>query len=229
MPRKVAADDPTRLYESDFMERITRAHPVEPFVAFIPVVLALMAYTIYFGPFHWASALGLWVAGALFWTLIEYFLHRIIFHYEAKSVEGKKVMRLIHGIHHQFPNDTDRLVIPPLFALGVMVIFGAAFYLVLGYWMAIPFLAGGITGYMYYDFVHYSTHHLKPRTPWAKEQRRRHFLHHYKYPDACYGVSTGFWDWVFRTREADAIRLVEAGQMKAYPEENWKIIDNTIH
>ena len=228
MPRKVAQDDPTRLYENDFMERITRAHPVEPFVVFIPVVVAMMFYAINWGPQHWSAVIGLFAAGALFWTLIEYFLHRIIFHYEAKTEAGKKVMRLIHGIHHQFPNDTDRLVIPPLFAAGVIVIFGTLFYLALGYWMGIPFLAGGISGYMYYDFVHYSTHHLKPRTPWAKAQRKRHLLHHYKYPDACYGVSTGLWDWVFRTREADAKRLVAQGRMKSYPEENWKIIDNTI-
>lgn len=228
MPRKVALDDPTRLYQSDFMERITRAHPVEPFVVYVPIVLSLMIYSIVKGPYHWATCLALWAGGAFFWTLIEYFLHRIIFHYQAKSEWGKKIMRLIHGIHHQFPNDTDRLVIPPIFALGVIFLFGGAYYLLLGWWLALPFLAGGISGYMYYDFVHYATHHLKPRTPWGKAQRKRHLIHHYKYPDACFGVSTGFWDWVFRTRETDADRLTAQGKMKSYPEGNWKVLDNTI-
>lgn len=228
MPRKVAADDPTRLYKSDFMERITRAHPVEPFVVYIPLVLAMMTYAIGWGPHAWWRNVGLFAGGLFLWTLIEYLLHRVLFHYQAKSEWGKKTMRLIHGIHHQFPNDTDRLVIPPLFAFWVMVVFGGVYYLAMGWWAAIPFLAGGITGYMYYDFVHYSTHHLKPRTPWARAQRRRHLLHHYKYPDACFGVSTGLWDWIFGTTENHAKKAVAAGRMKSYPEENWKIIDNSI-
>jgi len=228
MPRKVALDDPTRLYKSDLMERLTRAHPVEPFVFYIPLVLALLTYGIGWGPHSWYHNIALWAGGVFFWTGLEYFLHRVIFHYKATSEFGKKTMKLIHGIHHQFPNDTDRLVIPPLFAMGVIVLFGAAFYLTLGYWGAVPFLAGGISGYLYYDFVHYATHHLKPRTPWAQQQRRRHMLHHYKYPDACYGVTTGLWDWIFRTREADAKKAVAAGNMRAYPDDNWKIIDNEI-
>ncbi|TNE43865.1 MAG: fatty acid hydroxylase [Deltaproteobacteria bacterium] len=228
MPRKVAKDDPTRLYDSDFMERITRAHVSEPFLIYIPLVLALMIYAFLKAPYSWPVALGLWGGGVMFWTLLEYFLHRIIFHYEAKSEAGKKVMKLIHGIHHQFPNDTDRLVIPPLFAFWVIVLFGSVFVMALGYWQGVPFLAGGISGYLYYDFVHYATHHLKPRSPIGRAQRKRHLLHHYKYPDACFGVSTGFWDWVFGTTEKHAKRAVEEGRMRAYPEENWKIIDNKI-
>lgn len=228
MPRKVAPDDPTRLYESDLVERLTRAHVSEPFIFYIPLVIALMVYGIGWGPFSWQINVALWFGGVLFWTGLEYFLHRVLFHYDAKSEAGKRTMKLIHGIHHMFPNDTDRLVIPPLFTLGVIVFVGSIFYLVMGYWPAVAFLAGGVSGYLYYDFVHYATHHLKPRTPWAKEQRRRHMLHHYKYPDACYGVSTGLWDWIFRTREQDAKRLVAEGKMKAYPEENWKVIDNDI-
>lgn len=228
MPRKVALDDPTRMYESDLAERITRAHVSEPFIFYVPVVIGLLTYGIGWGPHIWWMNLALWAGGILFWTGLEYFLHRIIFHFDAKSEAGKKTMKLIHGIHHMFPNDTDRLVIPPLFALGVIIIFGTTFYLLMGYWNGVPFLAGGITGYLYYDFVHYATHHLTPRTFIGRGQRRRHMLHHYKYPDACFGVSVGWWDRVFRTTEKDAKRLVAAGKMKAYPEDNWKVIDNDI-
>lgn len=228
MPRKVSQDDPTRLYQSDFAERITRAHVSEPFIFYVPLVIGLMTYGIGWGPYAWTTNVALMAGGIFFWTGLEYFLHRVIFHFDAQSEAGKKVMKLIHGIHHMFPNDTDRLVIPPLFALGNILLFGLTFYLALGYWSAVPFLAGGVSGYLYYDFVHYATHHLKPLTFIGREQRRRHMLHHYKYPDACFGVTTGLWDFVFRTREADAKRLVEQGKMRAYPDERWQIVDNQI-
>lgn len=228
MPRKVALDDPTRLYQNDFAERITRAHFLEPLILFIPPALALLVYAFGWGPLHWSWNLAYFALGVLVWTFSEYFLHRFLFHFEPQSEGGQKVKRLIHGIHHEFPNDTDRLVIPPMTSIPVTSFYAIGYYLIAGWWVAIPLLAGSMLGYVYYDFVHYSTHHLKPRTPWAKAQRRRHLLHHYKYPDACFGVSTGLWDWIFRTTEKNARQAVFEGRMVAYEDSNWKIIDNDI-
>ncbi len=225
MPRKVSLDDPTRLYKSDFVERITRAHPAEPFFVFIPIVLALVGYTAVAGPLQWYWILLLFAGGAFFWTFTEYILHRVVFHYEAKSEFGKKNMKLIHGIHHQFPNDTDRLVIPPVAGLVVMVAFFFIYSVLMGRWSAMPFLAGWVSGYMAYDFTHYSTHHRKPLTRIGRVARRRHLMHHYKYPDACYGVSTGLWDWVFRTTEKNA---VDEGKGHEAPAGVWEIIDNKV-
>ena len=225
MPRKISLDDPTRLYNSDFLERITRAHPSEPFFVFIPIVLSLMAYTLISGPNSWYLVVGVFLAGAFFWTFCEYILHRWLFHYEAKTAFGKKQMRLIHGIHHQFPNDTDRLVIPPVAGLTVAGTSYCLYALILGPWLAMPFLAGWVTGYMGYDFTHYSTHHRKPLTRIGRTARRRHLLHHYRYPDACYGVSTGLWDWVFRTTEKYA---KTDGKDHGGPQGIWEILDNKI-
>lgn len=225
MPRKVGIDDPTRLYESDLVERLTRAHWTEPFIIFIPVATSLIGYTLAAGPAAWHRVLAIALGGYLLWTLAEYGLHRFLFHYEAKSAFGKRQMKLIHGIHHQFPNDTDRLVIPP--AVGVFV--GAGFFglftLLMGVWSAMPFFGGFLIGYMSYDWVHFSTHHRKPLTFIGRAQRKRHLLHHYKYPDACYGVSTGLWDWVFGTT---AERAKRSGKVKGHPEGVWEIVDNKI-
>ena len=228
MPRKVAPDDPTRLYQNDIFERLSRSHPFEPLFFYIPVILGLGVYLFGWSPLRWYAVLGWMALGWLFWSFSEYILHRYLFHYEAKSRIGKQIMKLIHGIHHQFPNDTDRLVIP----LGASILSGLSFlgifYILTGgqIWLALPLFLGLAIGYLNYDWTHYATHHIKPTMPWAKAQRRRHMLHHFKYPDACYGVSTGLWDWVFRTREIDAQRAVEAGKMQAYPRENWQIIDH---
>lgn len=225
MPRKVSLDDPTRLYKSDLIERLTRAHPAEPFFVFTPLVLTCLLFGIFKGPIAWYTNLAIFAGGVFFWTFCEYLLHRGLFHYEATSEFGKKQMKLIHGIHHQFPNDTDRLVIPP--AVGVLVGLGfwLLFWALMGFWAAQPCAAGFMFGYMAYDFTHYSTHHRKPLTAWGRAARRRHLIHHYKLPDACYGVSTGLWDVVFRTTEGVARAKGEAAGV---PQGVWKVIDNDI-
>jgi dihydroceramide fatty acyl 2-hydroxylase len=225
MPRKVSADDPTRLYRSDLLERITRAHPVEPFLLYVPLVLFTLGYALWRGPLAWWQVAALFATGFLVWTFAEYLLHRYLFHYEATSAWGKRQMKLIHGIHHQFPNDTDRLVIPTTIGLLVAIGFTSLYCLLFGWHVGIVLMAGFLTGYMDYDFTHYSTHHRKPRTFLGRAARRRHLLHHYKYPDACYGVSTGLWDWVFGTTEARARRL---GKGQHEPDGLWRIIDNEV-
>ncbi len=226
MPRKVSQDDPTRMYKSDLVERLTRAHPAEPFFIFIPAVLTLLFFAFSSSRWSWYTDIAVFVGGVFWWTFTEYVLHRWLFHYEAKTEFGKKNMKLIHGIHHQFPNDTDRLVIPP--AAGVLVAIGGFFVyaLLIGFWAAIPFVGGWVTGYMAYDFTHYSTHHRKPRTKWARVARRRHLVHHYKLPEACFGVSTGLWDWVFQTSELQAKKKGMVGHNP--PEGVWEVIDNEI-
>jgi sterol desaturase/sphingolipid hydroxylase (fatty acid hydroxylase superfamily) len=229
LPRKVAPDDPTRIYQNDILERMSRSHPYEPLFAFIPTILGLSIWMIGWSPMAWYVNLSLVSIGLFYWTFMEYMLHRYLFHYEAKSSIGKHIMKLIHGIHHQFPNDTDRLVIP----IGASFLSSLAFTLIYytftggNLWAVLPLFIGTASGYLNYDWTHYATHHVKPRFSWEKTQRRRHMLHHFKYPDACFGVSTGLWDWVFRTREIDAEKAVATGKMRAYPSENWKILDNT--
>jgi dihydroceramide fatty acyl 2-hydroxylase len=225
MPRKVSADDPTRLYESDLLERITRAHPAEPFLIFGPAVGLAVGYALLEGPLRWWAVALVLAAGFTLWTFAEYLLHRYLFHYEATTAWGKRQMKLIHGIHHQFPNDTDRLVIPPTVGFFVALGFLGLYCLLFGWHLGVVLMAGFLIGYMTYDFTHYSTHHRKPLTFLGRAARRRHLLHHYKYPDACYGVSTGLWDWVFGTNEARARAL---GKGEHQPDGVFRIVDNEV-
>jgi sterol desaturase/sphingolipid hydroxylase (fatty acid hydroxylase superfamily) len=56
-----------------------------------------------------------------------------------------------------------------------------------------------MAGYLVYDMTHYATHHLPMRSRYAKFLKRYHMAHHYKSPDALYGVSSPVWDRVFGT------------------------------
>jgi sterol desaturase/sphingolipid hydroxylase (fatty acid hydroxylase superfamily) len=79
------------------------------------------------------------------------------------------------------------------------VVLGFPMYLVIGPRLFDPFFAGLIAGYIWYDMTHYAVHHVKPRTETGAKLRKHHYLHHFKQPGARFGVSTPFWDVIFRT------------------------------
>ena len=71
-------------------------------------------------------------AGYLFWTLTEYWLHRIVFHFEPEKGIGARLHWIIHGVHHDHPNDPLRLVMPPALSVPLAALFVYGFYLVIG-------------------------------------------------------------------------------------------------
>jgi Fatty acid hydroxylase superfamily len=151
-----------------------------------------------------APAIAGWAAlGVFAWTLLEYLLHRFVFHFEPnpESELQKEASWLIHGIHHEYPWDRDRLVMPPTVTalIAAAVWFGFRF---LGpaehAWMA-----GMVGGYVWYDLTHYYLHHAAPTTAFGKWLRRYHLVHHFQTPEIRYGITTPLWDLVFRTWPRD--------------------------
>lgn len=189
----------SRLFQNDFLERLTHVHHNTPFFIFGPVfaVCLYVSHALYFiSPL----ALTLWFAfGILMWTLFEYTLHRFVFHFEPKSEFGKKALYPFHGIHHDFPMEADRLVMPPITSLGIAVVLFTLLYITLSE-KTFPLFAGFLIGYLYYEFVHYSVHHKKQHSlGWTREQQKNHLQHHFKDADHRFGVTTTLWDHVFRT------------------------------
>lgn len=145
------------------------------------------------------AALVTGAVGLAAWTLVEYLMHRLLFHYKPSGPLGRRLHFLGHGIHHLDPWDATRLVFPPPAAVLLAVpIFGGIWALVpLG--TALAAMAGLLLGYVAYDMTHYHVHHRKCRTRWGKWLKAWHLAHHHKHPDAMYGVSSPLWDFVFRT------------------------------
>lgn len=194
-------DESARLFESDFLELFTHVHWSVPIIIYLPVVLYFLVRTVSQGVVTLPQGFSLFVFGVLVWTLTEYLLHRFIFHYEPKSNWGKRLHFLTHGVHHDYPNDTKRLVMPPSVSIPLALLFYGLFYLVAGPNYVGLFFAGFIFGYIGYDEIHYATHHapLKGRVGlWLKHH---HVLHHYRDPNKGYGVSSPLWDYVFGTME----------------------------
>jgi sterol desaturase/sphingolipid hydroxylase (fatty acid hydroxylase superfamily) len=193
-------DESARLFKSGFLELFTHVHWSVPLIVYGPVV-GYFLYRASIDPhLNGGSIIGLFFAGVLTWTLTEYLLHRFVFHYEPKSDMGKRLHFLAHGVHHDYPNDSLRLVMPPVISVPLAVLFYSLFYALLGETLLPAFFAGFIVGYICYDMVHYATHHAPMTTTavglWVK---KHHMRHHYQTDDQFYGVSTPLWDYVFGT------------------------------
>jgi sterol desaturase/sphingolipid hydroxylase (fatty acid hydroxylase superfamily) len=145
------------------------------------------------------DALVLVLAGYVLWTLFEYWLHRLVFHFEPEDGVGARLHWIIHGVHHDHPNDPMRLVMPPSVSVPLSVLFFILFVAVLGTPTAYAVGAGFWTGYLVYDEIHYHLHHHMPKTRAGKLLRELHMRHHFQDDTRGFGISAPYWDTVFRT------------------------------
>jgi sterol desaturase/sphingolipid hydroxylase (fatty acid hydroxylase superfamily) len=191
-----------RMFEHDLLERFSRIHPATPFVIWVPVAMLFLARSALRHDLMPVFVASLCMAGLLAWTFAEYVLHRFVFHWTNDTPWGKRLHFLLHGVHHDFPNDKDRLVMPLPTSVPLAVIFYVLFTLTVGRTLGEPFFAGFVIGYLFYDGTHYYVHHFVPTSPWGKLLRRHHLTHHHADHDGGFGVSTPLWDVVFRTMPA---------------------------
>ncbi len=188
-----------RMFETDFLEKFSRIHPATPFVVYIPIVLAAF-YRSHQRGAGALTELGIAAAGLLTWTLAEYVLHRYVFHWTNDTAWGRRFHFMAHGVHHDFPSDGDRLVMPLLTSIPLAFLFYGLFYLAFGSTAhADPFFAGFAIGYLGYDGTHYAIHHFKQTSRVGKLVKRHHMLHHHADHDGGFGVSSPLWDVIFRT------------------------------
>lgn len=203
------SDVPIRLFKSDFLEFFTHISPAAVLAIWTPVIIFFLARPIIAatngqGWLH--IPLG-FLSGVILWTFAEYMIHRFVFHYDPKSERVAKVWFMFHGVHHVQPQLKTRLVMPPILSIPLAVVFYFFYYLVVGKLMGAaqwvdPIFAGFMIGYLIYDMTHYATHHWPMRSRVAKYLKRYHMMHHFKTPQARFGVSSPLWDVVFGTKPA---------------------------
>jgi sterol desaturase/sphingolipid hydroxylase (fatty acid hydroxylase superfamily) len=104
----------------------------------------------------------------------------------------------MHGVHHDYPNDAKRLVMPPVISIPLAIIFYLVFALLFG--NAAPAIwAGLVAGYVCYDSIHYAIHHFPMRSGILNRLKQHHLRHHFHDDHSGFGVSSPLWDYVFRT------------------------------
>lgn len=191
-------NESVRMFESNFMEFFSHVHPATPVILYTPVIGYMLYASFAYKKLSVLVVAELFVVGVLIWTLLEYIIHRYVFHYEPKTRVGKFLHYTIHGVHHDYPNDASRLVMPPVISIPLAVFFAVLFAAIFGRF-APAISAGFAFGYVCYDTIHYATHHFAMKRGvwlWLKQY---HLRHHYKDDHAGYGVSSPLWDYVFRT------------------------------
>lgn len=187
-----------RMFKNPILEGLSKVPFFVPLVVYVPVIIY----------FSWSSVqlngIALFIAhlllGLFIWTLTEYILHRFIFHFYPSSEWGKRIHFIFHGVHHDYPNDARRLVMPPSASIPLAL----AFYLLFK-WSLSPalldgFFTGFIAGYLFYDMTHYMLHHAQFKNTFWKKLKQQHMLHHYDDSTKKYGVTSDIWDKVFGTR-----------------------------
>lgn len=125
-----------------------------------------------------------WLLGLFLWTLVEYLLHRFLFHVDKYMPDHPIFLTLhflLHGIHHYLPMDRYRLVMPPT----LFVVLATPFYKLAhtvfwwDWYTAVMVYSGGIFGYICYDCTHYWLHH-KQLPQYVRELKKYHLAHHYQ-------------------------------------------------
>jgi dihydroceramide fatty acyl 2-hydroxylase len=185
------------MFQSRLLDRFTRVHPVVPVLIYAPVVIVMLVLAV--SRDGWWDTAGLFLVGYALWTLFEYWLHRLVFHFEPEDGFGARIHWMIHGVHHDHPNDPLRLVMPPAASIPLAVVVVGVLFLVFGSLHAPPVVAGFLTGYLVYDEIHYALHHHTPKTSLGKKLRELHMRHHFQDDERGFGISAPYWDWVFRT------------------------------
>ena len=193
-----------RMFESNLLDKLSRVHPSVPVIIFLPAILVLLGLGL--ARMSVLPLIGLFAGGYAFWTLMEYWIHRGIFHFEPEEGFGARLHWIIHGVHHDHPNDPMRLVMPPSVSVPLSALFFVLFLAVFGTPTAYAVGAGFWTGYLVYDEIHYHLHHHTPTTRVGKLLRELHMRHHFQDDTKGYGISAPWWDKAFRTYSAKASR-----------------------
>lgn len=191
------------IFKNQYLEYLTKTHPLVIWGLYIPIIAFMLYYSNAGKGLSALQTTLTFFAGMFSWSLFEYLIHRFVFHYMAESERAMRIVYIIHGNHHEYPRDKERLFMPPVPSLILAsTIFSVmyAFGWMIGFaGLVFAFFPGFILGYLIYGTMHYAIHAWNPPFKWMKPLWRNHHLHHYKNVEQGFGVSSTLWDHVFGT------------------------------
>ncbi len=199
------------MFENAFLEASSKIHPSVPFLFYCPIVIGLLAWGLTTGITDWPRVAIFGGLGYLVWCWMEYVIHRVLMHWEGNGPLTRKFHDIIHGYHHQYPDDALRLVMPLGASIPLAIVVAALLYAVGRPSATVPIFCGIVVGYMVYDFMHWSTHARKPLTAWGKALRSHHMSHHFADNTTNFGISHRWVDALMGTlrRRAPTTPAVE--------------------
>lgn len=192
-----------QLFKNPLLERLSRTHIAVPLVIFFSYAAGLLYWSVTYTTLSAGVTVALFFTGWIVFTWVEYQVHRHVFHMATYTKWREKLQYTMHGVHHEFPKDKDRLAMPPLLSVTIATILLLLLRLVLGDFV-FAFLPGFLVGYAAYLGVHYMVHAYQPPKNFLKALWINHGIHHYKNGEIVFGVSSPLWDYIYGTmREKD--------------------------
>lgn len=196
--QKVYNKGQARIFRSPYLEMLTKTHPLLIAAMYLPLIAALLYYSATYIGLATSRILLLFFVGMISWSLFEYLMHRFVFHYLTESAVGRRLIYILHGNHHEYPRDKQRLFMPPVPSVLIAGVLFSLFKAGMGS-NALVFFPGFLFGYLIYGSMHFAIHAWNPPFKWMKPLWRNHHLHHYKDEAKGFGVSSTLWDHVFGT------------------------------
>ena len=192
------SQESVRMFKSSFLESLSKVHYFVPMIIFIPVIV-ICSYFAFDKQIGAVNYIWLFLFGLFIWTLTEYIMHRFVFHFVPKQPWALRLHFIFHGVHHDYPSDAKRLVMPPSASIPLATGFYLLFNALLPANYIFGFFPGFILGYLVYDISHYAIHHFNFKGSFWKTIKQHHMLHHYQDPTKGYGVSSPLWDKIFNS------------------------------
>jgi 4-hydroxysphinganine ceramide fatty acyl 2-hydroxylase len=188
------------MFKSNLLESLSKVHFTVPIFIFVPVIIFCVYKALFQFQIGFINFIELFILGLFVWTFVEYIMHRFIFHYmPADKPWALRLHFIFHGVHHDYPSDAKRLVLPPSVSIPLATLFYFLFNAILPANYIFGFFPGFILGYLVYDISHYAIHHFNFKGNIWKKIKQHHMLHHYQDPGKGYGVSSPLWDKIFRS------------------------------
>jgi 4-hydroxysphinganine ceramide fatty acyl 2-hydroxylase len=187
-----------RIFRSPVLEALTRTHIAYPLSIFTSIAVWGAWFGLHRADLGAGSVAVLMLGGALFFTWVEYTVHRWFYHMRTDGPRKARIQYVFHGVHHEHPRDRRRLALPPWMSVLVAMGFVALFRLVLGP-MGVVFGGGFLLGYAIYLSIHYAIHVYPAPRNVLGVLWKHHNLHHFVGDTAAFGVSSPLWDLVHGT------------------------------
>ncbi|MCE2732692.1 MAG: sterol desaturase family protein [Flammeovirgaceae bacterium] len=190
-----------QLFSNSILEKLTRTHIAVPLTVFAVYAAALLYWSITHTNLSVGFTILLFFAGFIVFTWVEYQVHRHIFHLKPLKAWRKKFQYTVHGVHHEYPKDKDRLAMPPVLSITIATLLLFLLRLIMGDFV-FAFLPGFLVGYALYLSIHYLVHAYAPPKNFLKQWWINHSIHHYKDGKIVFGVSSPLWDYVYGTMKS---------------------------
>ncbi len=175
------------------------SNPYIPFLVFVPIILGLTYYSFAVLQMTISHFLLFFAIAVAYWTLFEYAMHRFAFHFETENKAIKRFVYLLHGAHHDYPNDESLFMVSPLTSVSAAIIHYLFLFFLFGSQIVNPFMIGIMCCYLLYDWLHHAVHSYNFKNKWFQKMKKHHMKHHFHDSKKGFGFTTVSWDKMLKT------------------------------